>query len=541
MKKILLLAVVVVLAMFMLTACAPDAPPATGNGTSTEGGETPGGGATGETAGTGGASADTHLIVVQPMMPSQLDPTMANEVPQSRANYLIFQTLVYQWEGEIIPGLATSWDFVDPQTVVFTIREGVKFHDGSTLTPDDVVFSINRASVSPHVSIITDMIAEATVVGDNQVQVTTEFAFAPILNHLAHSATSIVSREVVERIGDNEHTLNPVGTGPFRLYSMVAGDHFELVRFDDFSSVVPGLPEGQLPELERITFRIVPEGSVRAIELETGAAHVLVDVAAADVSRLRNLNDVNMLEVPNWALNTWLGFNNQRAPFDDIRVRQAIAYTIDIPTIVDVAWAGVGRVASGPLPNTVPGYTSFPPITQNIERARELMAEAGLADGFEADIWTNEGNPMRADAATMIQAQLRALNIETTVRIYEWGVLLPGTAAGEHSMSLMGWTTATGDPDYGLYPVYHSSNWGAGGNRNFYSNPRVDALLDQGRMETNTATRMEIYREAQELIMADLPLVPLWQAAELQAARTNVNGFTVTPFGGIPFWLVSIS
>ena len=489
-----------------------------------------------------GRDGPTHapglLQVVQPMMPTNLDPTLANEVPMSRANYLIFQTLVYQWEGEIVPGLATSWEFLDPRTVVFTIRDGVRFHDGSILTVDDVVFSINRASVAPPVGIITNMISEAVAISPNQVQVTTEFPFAPILNHLAHSAVSIVSRDVVTRLGDSGHTMNPVGTGPFRFHTMVAGDRFELVRFDDFNSVVPGLPAGQLPAMEHIIFRIVPEGSIRTIELETGAAHIVVDVAAAEVARIRAHADLDMVEIPNWGLNTWLGFNNQRPPFNDIRVRQAIAYAIDIPAIVGAAWPGVGVVARGPLPSTVAGFVEFPVIPQNIERARQLMAEAGFADGFAADVWTNEGNPMRADAAVMIQAQLRALNIETTVRIYEWGVLLPGTAAGEHNMSLMGWNTVTGDPDYGLFPLYHSANWGEAGNRQFFHHPRVDQLLDQGRSETDPANRMAIYREAQEVIMANLPLVPLWQSSELHAARNNVGGFSVTPDGRLPLWLV---
>jgi len=113
------------------------------------------------------------------------------------------------------------------------------------------------------------------------------------------------------------------------------------------------------------------------------------------------------------------------------------------------------------------------------------------------------------------------------------------TAAGEHGMSIMGWTTATGDPDYGLHPLYHSSNWGEAGNRQFYRNPQVDTLLDRGRAETNTAARMNIYREAQQIIMQDIPLIPLWQSAELMAARNNIKGFTVTPNGSIPFWLAS--
>ncbi|MCL2200465.1 MAG: ABC transporter substrate-binding protein [Oscillospiraceae bacterium] len=531
MKKILVLAALVISAMLLLTACGQDAPPAAENGTANDAG----------TPAANGAAGETHLLVVQPMAAANLDPSLTNDVPSARVFHLIYQTLVYQdADLNIIPGLATEWEFLDAQTVVFTLREGVRFHNGNILTADDVAFSLNRAGQSPHIAAITSFIYEVEVLNDNQVKLISEYPFAPMLSHLAHQAASIVNREEVERVGDEAHGQNPVGTGPFRFHNLVAGDRLELVRFEDFNSVVPGLPEGQLPAVEQITFRIVPEAGVRTIELETGSAHLLFDAAATEVARIREHNDLVMLEVPNLALNTWLGFNNQRAPFDDIRVRQAIAYAIDIESIVDVAWAGLGQVATGPIPTTIRGALEFPIIPQNIERARELMAEAGLADGFSTNVWVNEGNAMRADAATMIQAQLRALNIETQINIYEWGILLPATAAGEHDMSLMGWTSVTGDPDYGLFPVYHSSNWGDAGNRNFYSNPRVDELLDLGRTSSDDAVRMEAYREAQILIMEDLPLIPLWQSVELHASRNNIEGFTVTPSGVFPLWNVVI-
>ncbi|MCL2874235.1 MAG: ABC transporter substrate-binding protein [Defluviitaleaceae bacterium] len=536
MKKNLFLVVALLLTLSFLIGCGNQ-----GGGTVTteQGGGGQGQQEQGGQATTGGDSGETHLVVVQPMMPTNFDPVLQSEIPAARAIALIYQTLVYQDENmDFVPGLATEWYFEDAQTAVFTLREGVRFHNGNIMTADDVVFSLNRAGSSPHVSAITNFIHEAVALDDHTVRLTTVEPFAPMLAHLAHTATSIVNREEVERIGDDEHGQNPVGTGPFRFYNHVAGDRFELVRFDDFNSVIPGLAEGQLPAIEHLTFRIVPEAGVRTIELETGNAHVLVDVAATEVQRIRDHADLTMYEIPNFAVNTWLGFNVENAPFNDIRVRQAIAYAINIEQIVDVAWAGLGSIARGPLPTTVGGAIEFPIHPVNIERARELMAEAGYADGFSTNVWLNEGNAMRADAATMIQAQLRALNIETTINIYEWGVLLPGTAAGEHDMALMGWTTSTGEADYGLYPLFHSNNFGAAGNRFFYHNSRVDYLINLGRINTDHNVRMEAYREAQEIIMEEMPLIPLWQAVELHAAQNNIGGLNIDGAGVLSFWSV---
>jgi peptide/nickel transport system substrate-binding protein len=486
---------------------------------------------------------ETHLIVVQPMLPTNLDPTLANEVPGARFHSLVYSTLVYQDANlNIIPGLAETWEFIDAQTVIFNLRPGVLFHNGAVLTAEDVAFSLNRAGESPHVSAITGFIQEVTAIDDLTVQVRAEYAFAPLLNHLAHQAASIVNKAHVMEVGDEAHGASyPVGTGPFMLNTFVTGDHYILDRFDGFNSVKPGLAPGTLPTIERITFRVVPEPGVRTIELETGAAHINLDTGTAEVARIREHPTLVMYEVPDLSLNSWLGFNHQRAPFDDIRVRQAIAYVLDLATVVDVAWDGLGVFAQGPLATTVWGAQTFPPRAHNIERARELMAEAGLEDGFSTDIWTNEGNAMRAQAATMIQHMLQAINIDAEVRIYEWATLLPATAAGEHGMSIMGWVSVTGDPDYGLYPTMHTDNHGEAGNRNFFSNARVDELLIEGRTNTDPAVRYAIYAEAQQIIMDELAFLPMWQGANLHATVGNVGGFNVTPAGIPQLWTVYIT
>ena len=535
MKKILALFLVMTFVFSLLAGCGPtDTPPPP----PPQQGAGAGGAAPPPTGGDAQAPAgETHLQLVQPMMPTNFDPVLQSEVPASRAIALIYNTLVYQDENmNIVPGLASSWEFLDSQNVVFTIREGVRFHNGNILTAEDVVFSLNRAGNSPHVSAIMNFIQEAVALDDHTVQLTTYFPFAPMLAHLAHTASSIVNKAEVERIGDDAHGQAPVGTGPFRFHNHVAGDRFELVRFEEFNSVKPGLAPGQLPALEHLTFRIVPEPGVRTIELETGSAHVLIDVGATEVARIRDHAELTMFEIPNFAVNTWFGFNHGKEPFNDLRVRQAIAYALDIEAIVDVAWAGLGKVARGTLPTTVSGAQVFPIHPINVERARELMAEAGHPDGFTIDLWTNEGNAMRADAATMIQAQLRALNIETNIRIYEWGVLLPGTAAGEHHAWLGGWTTSTGEADYGLYPLFHTSNFGDAGNRFFYSNARVDYLIDFARSNTDWPTRYEAYREVQQILHDEMVHIPLWQAAELHAASNRIGGVDINAAGHLRLW-----
>ena len=534
MKKalVILLAVLMLSSVALLAAGCQQTPAQPGG---QPGGQQPGGQQPGE-------AGETTLILATASPPGALDPALENDQPTSRITRQIFQTLVYQDENmDIVPGLAESWEFIDERTVRFTLREGVRFHNGDILTAEDVVFSINRASVAPRVAIITQMIEEAIAVDARTVDVRTEFPFAPILSHLAHPATGIVNKAVVEALGDDGHAQAPVGTGPFMFYRLVAGDRVELVRFDDFNSVVPGLAPGQLPAMEHIIIRIIPEASVRAIEVEAGTAHLAYDLASSDLHRLAGVDTVNVHMIPTLSLGDYIGFNMLVEPFDDIRVRKAINYALDLETIIDVVYEGIGSPGVGPLTRTVWGAnTDLEMWPFDIARARELMAEAGLEDGFSTTLMHNEGNPRRLAVAEIVQTQLRALNIDIAIRIYEMPVYLEMTAAGEHEMFILGWVSVTGDPDYGLWPTFHSTSFGAPGNRTFYANDRVDYLLEIGRTSSDPNARLAAYHEAQQIIRDEVPWIFLWQGSSLEASRADVRGFRPSPAGHHALWTVYI-
>jgi len=523
-KNVLKVVALMLVAMFVLAACggggtAPadggNQPPVVNNDNDDNGDDQ--GPITPPTA-----TSRTHLNWALGAMPPSMDPTMALDMPGSQVGNIVHQGLFTHNENmEIVGQLATDWEFVDAQNLRVWIREGVRFHDGSLLTAEDVAWSLERAGRSPHVAMVANMIDTVTVEAPYQVLITLDVPFGAILANLAHTSTSILSQNAVESVGEEIHQFAPIGLGPFMVTEYVSGDRIEMVRFDDFW--------GTAPVLESITMRAISDGNMRAIELETGTIDIAYNLLPADFNRLRDDPSVNVVSTFAWQAD-FIGFNTQRAPFDDVRVRQAILYAIDEEAMVMAALQGTSRPVNGPLADLVWGSISaeLPGRPFNPDRARELLAEAGLPDGFSTTIWTNQ-NETRIDMATILQSDLAMVGIDLSIEVLEWGAYLDMTAAGEHEMFVLGWVASTGDADYGLFPTHHSSSWGATGNRSFYQNLEVDRLLEEARAEIDPARRLELYAEAQWLIFEDAPMFYTHQAETLIGTAPDLRGLRLFP------------
>lgn len=468
------------------------------------------------------ASAKT-LIVAQGSDPVTLDPQGQNDRPSARVRVQIFETLVNQDNDlNIVPGLATSWEQISPTVWEFKLREGVKFHNGDEFTADDVKYSLERVKGSASVSFLLEAVAGVEVVDKNTVRIETEYPFAPLLAHLAHPSTAIVNRRSVEEAGDNFGATVAIGTGPFIFKEWVSGSHVTLVRNENYW--------GEPAKVDELIIRGIPEGTVRAIELETGGVDIAYDLEPMDELRLTGMPGI-VLEPFEQLSTSYVGFNVTKAPLDDKLVRQAINYALDVDAVVDYIYTGRAVKLSTPLPPRVWGYNpDVEGYYYDPAKAKELLAEAGYPDGFKISLWTND-DPLRMQIAEMFQANLAEVGIEVDVQILPWATYLEDTALGKHDMFILGWSTVTADADYGLYALFHSSMAGDPGNRSFYANPRVDELLDAGRRETDPEKRMAIYHEAQELIVEDAPWVFLIATSAVNGYRDYVDGFVPHPAG----------
>lgn len=467
-----------------------------------------------------------------------LDLHGSNDSASSQVRTNIYERLLDQDVNmELQPGLATEYEQVDETTWNFKLREGTTFHNGEDFTAEDVVATFDRvrdeALASP-VLFLFEMIEEVEVVNDYEINIHTSIPFAPLASHLAHSTAGIMPKELIdsdyqaaldaagvdmtleeyyeardsggeeydsvkEQISEHVGTVigsEPNGTNHLKYVSRSAGDTVELEKFEDF--------QGGDRYFENVTFKVIPESGARMAELETGGVQIATDVDSSSIERIENGADT-ALTVKDSVRMSYLGFNINKEPFDDIKVRQAISYAIDREEIVAGVYDDMGIPAKGPLAPGVWGYSEdLEGQEYNIEKAKELLAETDMADGFDTTIWVNDDQQI-IDTAVYIQNELAELNINVEIEQFEWGAYLETLANGNHEMFILGWTTVTGDADYGLYALFHSKNQGAAGNRVFYDNPEVDELLDAGRAEVDDEARQQIYTDIEEILVEESP------------------------------------
>lgn len=458
----------------------------------------------------------------------------SNDVPSSNVGENIYETLTKLDENqEVQPGLAT-WEEVDETTWDFSIEEGVTFHDGAELNAEVVKTNFDRLvdeEIASPRAFLLEAVESVEVVDEFTLRINLLYPYAPLLANLAHSGTGIMSPTVIEEDkkqleegGDVDTYINqnPAGTGPFKFESWTPGESVVLTNNEDYW--------GEPAKLDSVTFKVISEQSARIAELETGVSHVADAIGPNNVSRVDGTDGASVLQEPSVSL-AYVGFNVQKEPFDDVKVRQAISMAINKEEIIEGVYNGLGIPAVGPLAPPVFGYDeSVSGIDHDIEAAKELLAEAGYEDGFETTIWTND-NEQRVDTAVTVQAQLKEIGIDVQIEELEWGAFLERTANGEQDMFILGWSVVTSDADYGMYPLFHSSAVGETGNRSFLENEELDKLLDDARKETDPEVRQALYSEAQELLVELAPMLYLNHQEYILGVSDKVKDFNIDAQG----------
>lgn len=463
------------------------------------------------------------LVIAQGADIKSLDPHATNDQPSSRVMRQIYDTLVETTvDMELVPGLAENWERIDEKTVKMKLREGVKFHNGEELKSRDVKFTLERMLISPEVSHIIEAIDSIKIIDDYNLIIKTKEPFGPLLAHLSHTAASILNEKAVKEAGES-YGSNPVGTGPFKFINWKKGDEVTLERFEDYYEGMAGV--------EKVIFKNVPKGINRTIGLEENRFDIAYDVDQINKDRIIRNKNADLLEGPSLGM-IYLGFNTQKKPYNDKNIRQAINYAIDVDEIINEVLKGIAQRANSPIGPRVFGYNpNVNTYDYNPDKAKRIIKQAGYEYGFNTTILINE-NPVRKQIAEIIQNHLSKVGVTVKIEVVDWATYLDKTANGEHEMFISGWISVTGDADYGLYGMFHSSdNGGESGNRFFYKNKQVDKLLEKGRKFITSKTRIEAYKEAQKLIVDDAPGVFLYYPTQNVAIQRYVKGFQLHPTG----------
>lgn len=461
------------------------------------------------------AEGKDTLIIAQAAEAKTMDPVASNDVPSHRVFLNIYDTLIQRdKDGKLVPALADSWEQIDPLTLKVNLKKGIKFHNGNDFKANDVIFSLTRAKEAPALMSFFGDIDKIVALDDYTIQITTKQPFGPLVNYLAHKGASILDEETVTAAGQ-DYAQHPIGTGPYEFVSWRSGDRITLKANPNYF--------GGKPLTENVIFRVITEGTNRTIALETKEIDIAYEIDPIDLQFVKGNSDLVLMEHPAININ-YLGFNTKKAPFNKEEVRQAIAYAIDVPSIIQAVFLGSATSSNSPVAPGVPGYNpNAKEYKQNIEKAKELLAKAGFPNGFKAKISLNDSG-VRKNIAVILQDQLKQIGIDLEVEIIEWGAYLDKLARGEQDMFLLGWSSSP-DCDSALYALFHSKHHGSGGNRTYYTNPRVDELLDLARASTNQEERNKYYGEIQEIIQEELPMFVIVNPFDNAGMQKNIKGF----------------
>jgi peptide/nickel transport system substrate-binding protein len=471
--------------------------------------------------------------------PRSLDPALSTDVPTGRAVGYVFDGLtLFTPEAKLEPGLAERWD-VSPNglTYTFHLRRGVKFHDGSPFVARQVLRSWQRVldpavrggrgwplypvrGAKDYADGRSQTIAGLTAPNDSTVVVMLTEPFAIFPKLLAMPVASIVPDSIPANFGER-----PVGTGPWRLAEWKHDDYLLFARNPDYW--------GGAPKEDSLRARIIAEPSTAVAEFESGNVDVLqipqgeAEQWQVNEERKRLLQSVAALQL------IYIGVNTTRGPLADRRVRQALNHAVDVNTIITNLVSGRGRRAIGVIPPTLEGAdTTRTPYAFDVNRAKQLLADAGHPDGIDIDLWTPT-TPIYVRIAEAVQGYLKAAGIRAKIVQRESAAAREAARNGQADMILKDWYADYPDAENFLYPLLHSANKGVGGNVSFYGNPEFDRLVSASRREQDAARRAVMYRQADSIAYLDAPMLYLYFFNELYAVQPWIRNFKIpTIFNG---------
>lgn len=473
------------------------------------------------------------ITVLIEFSPVNLDPRVGTDAQSERIDELLFDSLVRKDEHfNLKPWVAESWETRDPLTYVFHLRKGIRFHDGRTLGARDVKWSIDSMMDGTVVSSKTattsyQHIASIEAPDEQTVIFHMKEPDSGLPWNLSDGAMGIVPYG-----SDKSFNLNPIGSGPFKLVKNEQDNQVIVVRNEDYWAAKP--------KVERVRFAVVPDTTTRALELRKGSADVEINALTADMVRsLREDRRLVVEQAPGTSVQ-YVAFNLRDPVLSDVRIRQAIAYAIDVHPIIEYLWRDTVRPVASVIPPVHWAYdTSLRSYQREPQKAKELLRQAG----YSAEAGRRLHVVMKTSTeetsrllAVILQQQLHDIGIDLEIRTFEFATFYADVVKGAFQMYTLRWVGgANQDPEIFEYTLDSKSFAPRRGNRSYYSNPQVDAWIGQARVELDQEKRKEIYAKIQQQALHDLPSLNLWSLDNVVVHTARVKNLHADPAGNYDF------
>ena len=454
-----------------------------------------------------GAQA-AEITIGQAASATAMDPGFLKESATLVDN--IFDTLVRRGDDmSLQPGLATEWKAVDASTLLFTMRQVVKFSDGEPVNAEAVKFSIDRildpANHAPTISYIRTIKSVETV-GDNQVRITTNGPDPLLPTRMSRYPAYIVPPAYVKKVGASEFARKPVGSGAYKLESFIPDEKVVMVANDAYW-------RGK-PAIDQVTWRPIPEATARLTALLTGEVQLIENVPADLVPALKNRPNVQLEQVKGGGLTIYLGLKDEEKPLNDVRVRQALSLALNRQAYTQQLLHGFGTPTGTTAGANDFGYLPVPATVQDVAKAKSLLAEAGYPNGFTLRFQAPRRYIASADVAQAIVQDLAAIGVKAQLEVPEWSVYTQQVAAQKQApVYMLAWgSTQTLDADAALFPILRS-----GEPYSTVHDAELDKLLDQSRQIVDPVARKKVLEQIQQRVAEQQPLLPLYREDTLYA------------------------
>ena len=486
----------------------------------------------------GSALAQGSLNVGMQYEPVTLDPHVTGQANAIRILNNVVDTLIYaDDQGGLTPFLSTGWQISDDGlTYTFQLREDVTFHDGTPFNAEAVKFNFERImdpeTASQSAISALQPYASSEVIGEYEIRVTLSEPSAIWLRNIASGPVGMVSPAAVAALGDR-FARAPVGTGPFVITEWIDKQSVSMVRNDAYSWGPSVIDHTGPAMLDSITFRFIPENQVRFGTLETGESNIIEDVPALFAQFLEGNSALELVNVPYPGSPRQFMINTQEFPTDDLAVRRAMMHAVDAEAIIASLYGGVPPIGNGPMTAATFGaVVGIHPETYpySLESARSILDEAGwvagddgirVKDGQRLELVANSlaDVPELGELTQVMQAQLREVGMDVSIKSLARSPWYASNAEGDYNFVGMAlWNT---DPNM-LRLLYATD--GSVFTWSHYSNPEFDALVDEGARLTDVDARLELYAEAQRILVDDAVVLPIYDQVNLLGKQADIEG-----------------